>query len=386
MIFVKDRICFVVAVEFTLRVFLVHQLRALGLKYDLTVAINTQNPDLLKELNIPGTLKIISLERKISLFHDIKALFELIRFLNINKFTCIHSVTPKAGLIASIAGFITGSRVRVHTFTGQVWASRSGFSRFALKVFDQLIATLVTHVMVDSPSQLEFLRREGVVRGNKARVLGEGSLSGVNLTRFTPDLEARQCLRSEHDVSDDAVVFLFVGRLTRDKGVLDLARAFANVAKIHPAQAYLWVVGPDEEGMTVQMQDAFGELGERVRFFGLTPTPEMFMRAGDVLCLPSYREGFGSVVIEAAAVGIPTIGSRIYGITDAIVEGRTGLLHTPGDANDLAQKMQMLMDDPSLRHELGLSALTRAREVFSQEVLTSRLIDFYGAALKGLNS
>jgi glycosyltransferase involved in cell wall biosynthesis len=381
----KQKIFVVVAVEFTLRAFLVHQLRAIGSKYDLTVVMNTQNPDLLRELNIPGALKIIPLERKISLLHDIQSLFELIRFLKTNKFTCVHSITPKAGLIASIAGFITGSRVRVHTFTGQVWASRSGFSRVALKAFDGLIATLVTHVLVDSPSQLEFLRREGVVRGNKARVLGEGSLSGVNLTRFTSDLEVRRHVRSEHDVSDDDVVFLFVGRLTRDKGVLDLAQAFANVVMTHPARAYLWVVGPDEEGMTVRMQDALGEFKERVRFFGLTSTPEMFMRASDVLCLPSYREGFGSVVIEAAAVGIPTIGSRIYGITDAIVEGRTGLLHTPGDASDLAQKMRMLMDDPSLRHELGSSALTRAREVFSQEVLTLKLMDFYGAVLKGSN-
>jgi glycosyltransferase involved in cell wall biosynthesis len=386
MIVVKDRICFVVAVEFTLRAFLVHQLRAIGSKYDLTVVMNTQNPDLLKELSIPGTLKIIPLERKISLIHDIEALFDLIRFLRTNRFTCIHSITPKAGLIASIAGFIAGSRIRVHTFTGQVWASRSGFSRFALKAFDRLIATLVTHVLVDSPSQLEFLRREGVVREKKARVLGEGSLSGVNLTRFAPDLEVRRHSRSEHEVSDDAVVFLFVGRLTRDKGVLDLAQAFANVAKIHPARAHLWVVGPDEEGMTVQMQGVLGEWKERVRFFGLTATPETFMRASDVLCLPSYREGFGSVVIEAAAVGIPTIGSRIYGVTDAIVDGRTGLLHTPGDASDLTQKMRMLMDDPSLRHELGLSALTRARGVFSQEVLTASLMNFYSVVLKGLHS
>jgi glycosyltransferase involved in cell wall biosynthesis len=380
---VKDRICFVVAVEFTLRAFLVHQLRAIGSKYDLTIVMNTKNLHLLQELNIPGTLKIIPLERKISLLQDAKALFELIRFLKINRFTCVHSITPKAGLIASIAGFMAGSRVRIHTFTGQVWASRSGFGRFALKLFDQLITTLATHVLVDSPSQLEFLRREGVVRGNKARVLGEGSLSGVNLTRFTPELETRRRLRDEHGVSDNAVVFLFVGRLTRDKGVLDLAQAFVNVAKTYTDRAYLWVVGPDEEGMTVQMQDALGECGARVRFFGLTATPEMFMQASNVLCLPSYREGFGSVVIEAAAVGIPTVGSRIYGITDAIVEGRTGLLHTPGDASDLANKMQMLMDDPSLRHQLGSNALTRARDVFSQDVLTSKLMDFYGAVLKG---
>jgi glycosyltransferase involved in cell wall biosynthesis len=114
---------------------------------------------------------------------------------------------------------------------------------------------------------------------------------------------------------------------------------------------------------------------------GFATAPQEYMAAADVLCLPSYREGFGSVIIEAASVGIPAVASNIYGITDAIEPGATGLLHTAGDMADLQSKMKRMMDDPESRVKMGVNARLRARHSFSKELVMSALLDFYGSVV-----
>jgi glycosyltransferase involved in cell wall biosynthesis len=198
-------------------------------------------------------------------------------------------------------------------------------------------------------------------------------VSGVDIRRFRPDTAARAALRAELGIDPDARVVLYLGRVTRDKGVLDLARAFARL----PADAVLLVAGPDEEGLTARMLELSGPGASRVRFAGYTAQPERFLAASDVLCLPSYREGFGSVVIEAAATSVPAVASRIYGVTDAMVHGETGLLFTAGDCDELAARLAAILADDSLRTRLGAEARRRAIEHFSQERLTDELAVFY---------
>jgi lipopolysaccharide/colanic/teichoic acid biosynthesis glycosyltransferase len=183
-------------------------------------------------------------------------------------------------------------------------------------------------------------------------------------------------LRKNSDVPPDALVFLFIGRLTRDKGVQDLVRAF-NAASEKMPNAYLWIVGPDEQGVTKEARQACSRYADRVRFFCGTMTPEQFMAAADVLSLPSYREGFGSVVIEAAAVGIPAIVSRIYGLTDAVEDGVTGLFHEVRNVEEIADRMVHIACDPELRKRLGENARRRAVKHFSKDALTSALMEFY---------
>ncbi len=224
--------------------------------------------------------------------------------------------------------------MRLHTFTGQVWATRTGLSRAILKLADRIIARCATYTLADSPSQREFLIRERIVAPDRIAVLGSGSVSGVDATRFRPDAGRRRQVREQFHIPDASVVLLFVGRLSRDKGVLDLAKAFAALAAEFP-DVHALVVGPDEEGLRPAFARLCAKHGERLHFLDYTTCPEDVMAAGDVLCLPSYREGFGSVVIEAAAAGLPAVASRIYGLVDAVVDGRTGLLHEPGDVADL---------------------------------------------------
>jgi len=266
--------------------------------------------------------------------------------------------------------------IRIHTFTGQVWATKLGFGRVALKKLDKLIGCFCTHILVDSPSQRQFLLDEGVIASEKSCVLQKGSISGVDVNRFKPDYSARLRIRENLQIADGDVVFLFIGRLNRDKGILDLAVAFSNVACRH-ANARLLIVGVDEANLSEEIHRITENFEKQVEFIEFTPVPEEYMAASDVLCLPSYREGFGNVIIEAAAVGIPTIGSKIYGITDAVVDGYTGLLFTPRDVAALESCMEKMVGNDELRQSLGKAAHNRACEDFSSQKLSAAWLKYY---------
>jgi len=374
----KEKICLVVSGAMTVNAFLQQPIRRLCERYDVYVALNMNPGESLRGLEDMVTVLPVAIERKIAPWRDLLALWQLIRLFRRHRFKLVHSVTPKAGLLGMLAAFLAGVGIRIHTFTGQVWVTRQGIARRVLKSADKLIAALGTDALVDSFSQRQFLLDEGVLRVSKSGVLAQGSISGVDTVRFCPDAEARRRIRDELHIGGEDTVFLFLGRLNRDKGVLDLAAAFAGM---QDERTHLLLVGPDEEGIAPQIVKLTEKCVGRVHFAGYAPKPEEYMAAADVLCLPSYREGFGSVVIEAAAVGIPAIGSRIYGVVDAIQENHSGLLFEARDVAGLQAAMDTLSGNRMLRLQLGRQARERAINVFSGEKLSAAWLDFYRARL-----
>ncbi|EWH00883.1 hypothetical protein Q427_17140 [Halomonas sp. BC04] len=185
----------------------------------------------------------------------------------------------------------------------------------------------------------------------------------------------RKIIRDKYGVSDNDLVFLFLGRINPDKGVPELISAFRRVSKVY-TEAKLLIVGEDESGMfdDGSIEDSF--MGKLIRV-GCTSEPEAYFNAADVFCLPSHREGFGSVLIEAAACGVASIASNIYGISDALVDNRTGLLHSVKCEEDLIAKMIVLVSNPRLRKQLANAAMLRARGEFSSSVLEQELVAFY---------
>ena len=376
----KRRICVVVASEMTVRAFLVRQLRAMQSEYDLTVVVNTANGALLHELGIEGRLASMAIERRVSIRRDLAALWSLYRLFRISRFDLVHSMTPKAGLLGMAAAWMTRVPIRIHTFTGQVWATRRGASRWFLRLCDVLIARMATETLADSPSQREFLVCEGIASTSAMGVLGKGSVGGVDLATFKPDSAVRNAVRKLLGVQSDEVLLLFVGRLTRDKGVLDLARAFRSVGD-EQSRVRLVIVGPDEESLRPAISSACGAHVNRVQFFEQTDRPQDFMAAADVLCLPSHREGIGVVIIEAAACGVPAVASRIYGIVDAVEEGRTGVLHPAGDVAALTTELLRIARDGELRQSLGSAARLRAEREFPVDRMVAAHLSFYSEVL-----
>ncbi len=372
------KICFVLTVENAIKAFLLNHLRALAEFYDVTVIVNTDDPDFLAKAGINAKVIPLKISRDISLFSDVICLFKLIKIFYQQRFSSVHSLMPKSGLLAMLAAWTVCVPLRIHTFTGQVWATQSGFKRFILKQFDCLIALLSTNNIVDSSSQRHFLLDNKVITPAKSVVFSKGSVSGVDATRFKPNIQFKIDIRQQLGIADEAIIFLFVGRLNKDKGVLDLAYAFKqlNIKMMH-----LVFAGTDEQNMQAEIMSIVGINSKNIHFIGHTNMPEAYMAAADVLCLPSYREGFGSVVIEAAAVGIPAIASRIYGITDAVVDGETGMLHEPRDIEGIKSCIQLLIESKSLRLKMGEQARQRVIKDFDSGIITQAWIDFYSEHL-----
>jgi glycosyltransferase involved in cell wall biosynthesis len=333
--------------------------------------------------NISNKVRIISLpiERNIKLFSDLKALFMLISLFKDNKFSLVHSVNPKTGLLCAVAAWVTRTPNRIHTFTGQVWATKKGFGRQLLKLLDKLVVTINTEILVDSHSQQEFLIKESVLSKNNSTVLGSGSICGVDTNKFTPSFTNKKMIRNELNIGFNDEVILYVGRLKKEKGVLDLANAFLNIKKTNHNLIMIFV-GPDDENLKDRLIQMLNNYKDSVRFIDFTKNPEHYMMASDILVLPSHREGFGNVVIEAASTGIPSIVTDIYGLNDTIINGETGLLVDPYNSDSLESAMDKLINNKSLRIKMGANARLRASEYFSQEIITTKVISFYKNLLR----
>ena len=376
------KICFVVTTPFTANGFLIDHIAELSKHYQLTLCLNLELYELSTRLKDFGVKIIhVPLERKISLWKDLKAWWILLRIFMAHQFDSVHSITPKAGLLSMSSAFFARIPIRIHTFTGQIWATRSGFLRFSFKLFDRLIVKFANFVFADSESQIRFLIKEGVCSTSGIGLLGSGSISGVSLMRFKPNPEVRQKLRHSLEAKPEECVFLFVGRLCRDKGIFDLINAFGKLATSHK-EAVLWIVGPDEERIQEHLKKHLASLALKIKWMGPTFDPESYMAASDVLILPSYREGFGSVIIEAAACATPCIAYRIDGVVDAVEDRVTGHLVNLADISELTQNMKQLLLNPELRLTLGRAAKARAQERFSSVIVTRAWLEFYNDLFK----
>lgn len=368
--------CFVVSNAFALNAFLAGPIEALAADgWRITVVLNTADGQPSDRILRHATVKHVAIARDIAPWRDAAALVRLWRLLGRGGFDTVHSVTPKAGLLAMLAGRAARIPVRMHTFTGQVWATRTGPMRWLLRSLDALLAASATSVLADSPSQRDFLAAENVARWEHIGVLGEGSICGVDVGRFRPDPVARAAVRADLGLADGDIAVLYLGRLHRDKGLAELGDAFAKLAARRPA-LHLLLAGPDE-GALALLQNATLAFRDRVHVIGLTREPQKYMAAADVFCLPSYREGFGLSLLEAAAAGVPCVASRIYGITDAVEDGVTGLLVPVRDAAALAEGLRRLVDDPDLRARMGEAARLRATRRFSSGVLLAAWRELY---------
>ena len=227
---IKRKIVIVATTPKMVRFFLVDHILELSKEYDVTVVSNFSGQEgILDVLTNNINTHNVPIVRSVNIYKDIRSLFLLTVFLYKEKFSALYSISPKGGFLGMLSSIFIRIPVRIHTFTGQVWVSKVGLARYFLKSMDKLIAFLATRIIIDSPSQLEFLSMEEVVSRNKAVVIGNGSISGVNKEIFYPDLNVRRMIRSTMNVSDESVIFLFVGRLKKDKGIFELIESFNEI-------------------------------------------------------------------------------------------------------------------------------------------------------------
>lgn len=375
---VAPRICRVVTVPLTFEVLLAEQLQGFaqsGIDITLVSGEGETKPD----FGLP--YEYIPLTRTISPTADLKAIYTLARFLHQNKFDIVHSNTPKAGMVTAVAGWLARVPIRMHTFTGQVWVELSGGLRQISKVSDKLIGRLTTHCYADSFSQRDFLIDESIVSGEKIKTLGKGSLTGVNLAQYNPDrfsLSQRSALRQTLTIASDDIVILFVGRITRDKGVGELVSAFVELAQSN-SKIHLILVGILEavrESLPIDTIEQMKNHG-RIHLPGFVDDPADYMAISDIFCLPSYREGFPTVTLEAGAMQLPVVATAVTGTRDAVLDGKTGLLVPSKNAQALAEALHTLILHPEQRAQFGLNGQQRVQREFSSDRLNQLQLEEY---------
>lgn len=374
----KKKIAFVVAVPLTAQVFLMDHFEYLMKKYEIHLICNFPDHKSKKQFIDTGIIcHNAPIHRSINIGADFKGMYVLLKILKREKFASVHSVTPKAGLLTALAGWMTKIPVRIHIFTGQVWATRRGLMRPILKSMDKIIDIFNTTILVDSESQRQFLIKEGVLKEKNSVVLAHGSIAGVKLERFIISSEIRKKEREKFEFAEDNIVYIFLGRLNRDKGIGQLYEAY-NRLIVECPKARLLFYGIDEENYLEKVKAYKNiKLGENFFFPGLTKAPYQALQAGDVFVLPTWREGFGSSVIEAQALGLPAITSDAYGVIDATVPGITGLRCKVNDSEGLYQCMRKYYDHPSLIKEHGANGRKRVVEKFDNKVVSAAWVEYY---------
>ena len=375
----KKKIAIITSSEITITSFLIDYINKLSEIYSITLILNLKDLETFKK-NFKNTeIKIINLKilRGIDYFQDVKSLFSLIKIFLNKKYDGIFSITPKAGFLSMIASFICRIKFRLHYFTGQVWVTRKGFQRTFLRNIDRLMGFMATHVLTECHSQKKFLEDEKIIKKGRLTVLANGSICGVDTGQFKPDQLLKEKIRADLGISHESILLLFLGRLNRDKGILDLAKVLYNLNNrdVYKKKIHLLIIGPDEENIRQQVELICKDYIKNIHFMDFTDEPEKFMAAADIFCLPSYREGFGMAALEAGACALPTVASKIYGLTDA-VGSDTGLFHTPGDVVGIEDAIMKLVDNKDLRLQMGTKGRERTKNLFEKSYVTNEFVEY----------
>jgi glycosyltransferase involved in cell wall biosynthesis len=322
----------------------------------------------------------VPMAREIRPLHDLVSLWRLYKVLRELKPDIVNAGTPKAGLLGMISARLARVPVRIYTLRGLRLETLGGPKRLITSLTEKVASACAGRVV----SVSESLRRAYVGRGlaspSKVAVLGEGSSNGLDVTRFLPteeNLRRAGELRERMVIPDGAPVVGFVGRFTRDKGVVELLDASEEVLKAVPNARFL-LLGRLEEGDPIP-EDYIRRLEEHPRVLrpGFVPDTAPYYHLMSVLAFPSRREGFPNAPLEAAAAGVPTAGFAVTGTVDAVVDGETGLLAPSGDANALARALIRLLRNDALRRKMGEAARERATGKFANERIWRGWLDLY---------
>ena len=372
----KKKICFITSSPVSARSFLKIPIKALSSEFDICYVGNYNDPKEIAELDVDQAYSI-KIERKPNIKADIIALWKLYSLFKREKFYSVHAITRKATLLTGIASFLARVPHRIKTFTGQIWVNMHGVKRKLYMTLDKLDVILNTDLLVDGESQRQYLIANGIMKDQDAKVLAYGSICGVDTSRFKSSSQVRQTIRKELGYCDDDIVFVFLGRLKKEKGIYELLEAFNNLIEKRP-DAKLLLIGPDEEECQKDIAKyANLKEGVNVIVYGSTSEPQKLLQAGDIFVLPTYREGFGLSVLEASCLGLPVICSDTYGVMDAMVDNITGLRCKTADSKTLQECMEKLYDSPDLRTKLGKNGMERVKTKFSNEILSEAWLNFY---------
>lgn len=369
------KICFVTTIYLTYKMFLKQfssYLYETG-EYDISLICNDE-PEIAEDIPKFVHYFPVKMERGVSI-SAVSAMREIKKVVRQNKFDIVQYSTPNAAFYTSIAAKKARIPVRLYCQWGIRYMGFDGWKRVLFKFLEKKTCDNSTFIEAESHNIRNFSLEEKLYTSERSCVIWNGSASGVDLTKF--DIHKRDWwreeVRKERRISSDDVVFAFAGRLTADKGINELLAAFLNIAQKNNNAKLMIMGGMDNSAsLNTDLMEKAKRTGQ-VIFTGSVNDIERYYAAADVFVAPSYREGFGLVVVEAEAMGLPAIVSNVPGQIDAIVPNKTGISCEVKDVATLETAMNKMLDDLEYRMKLGQAAAEFAETDFEQRKLFSHL-------------
>ena len=345
--------------------------------------------DLLIKTGLRESIPIhaINMNRAIDPLKDLLALAKLYRLFKLIKPDIVHAHTPKGGLLGVMAARLARVPVVVYGMRGLRFETAQGWHRKLLSSAEGLSCGLAHRVICNSFSNRERAISLGLCRPGKIRVLAHGSSNGVDAAeRFNParlPLVDKRRVREDLQIPADTLVLGYVGRIVRDKGIVELERAW-QLLKDQFANLVLLLVGPAESHDPVppHVLDSLKK-DPRVHWVGFVRETAPYYAAMDLLVLPSHREGFPNTALEAAAMELPVVATRVDGCMEAVCDGITGLLVPPGNSKALAEAISLLLSNPEMRRQMGIAGRRRVIRDFQPEIISEALYKNYMELLSG---
>lgn len=323
----------------------------------------------------------VEMTREITPLQDMGSVWKLFRFFKKEKPLIVHTHTPKAGIAGMMAAKMAGVPIRLHTVAGLPLLEAKGIKRKILGYVEKVTFSCATKVYPNSGRIYEYLKENNYTSEEKLKVIGKGSSNGIDTAYFDPakypekeNIEIKKSL----GIPENHLVFIFVGRLVRDKGINELVKAFEEINQEFP-ETTLLLVGPFESELdplrkeTIEKMDTHSKIIE----VGYQNDVRPFLAIADVLTFPSYREGFPNVVMQAGAMGLPSIVSNINGCNEIIEEGINGSIVPVRNVEALCQSMKKMYIDDNFRKSLGQNSRRLIKDNYERKEIWKALLAEY---------
>jgi len=319
----------------------------------------------------------VSINRGINPFKDLIALIKIIFILNKEKPSIVHGHTPKGGFLGMLAAKIANVKNRPFHLHGFKFPGESGFKKKLIKVMEKKTIKLSTVVYSVSKSLSQYAIDKGLTTEHKIRVIHNGSVKGIDIQESQTIIDkGKDYFIKKFNIKKFKCIVGYVGRITEEKGIAE----FMFATKRLISRGYdigIVLCGPNEltTQESIKKFSKFVQL-ENVQYFNKVNNPLEYMICCDIFVLPTYREGFGLVNIEANSVGVPVITTDIIGCIDSI-DNNTGIIVQSRDIESLYRALKRLIKNPSLRKSMGMNGIIRVRELYNREKIWNKLISEY---------
>ena len=383
----------ITTVPLSLKVLLKGQLRFMASNGFDVKGVSSEGEELREVHENEGiAVEAITMSRKITPFQDLKSLWEMWNFLRKEKPQIVHTHTPKAGIIGMLAARLAGVPHRLHTVAGLPLMEVTGTKRKILNFVEKLTYSSATRVYPNSKGLYDFILQNNFTQSNKLKIIANGSSNGIDTTIFSPAQVTeteRVTLREKLNIQPNDFVFVFVGRIVSDKGINELIKAFSELQAVEnnePTGIKLLLVGGLENDLDPLNPETLAEINQNkdIISVGFQQDVRSFFAIADALVFPSYREGFPNVVMQAGAMGLPSIVSDINGCNEIIIEGENWLIIPSKNVEKVKEKMLTLAKDKNLYTKLKGNSRRMIENRYEQSVVWNALLEEYEGLLQSV--